>query len=150
MPLYILYTIPPFSIISTSFGSCWCNVSYHIGHCFQQLKGWLRVDRVHVNINVISMWCGVAYDAEALGIAMVILNSFLNIWSRAYTLHVPFSDSISLLILHAILVLFSIHHSLSQNIFHPCLNHALFLFVTFVESGTLLTIPTLNPLFNKH
>jgi len=37
------------------------------------------------------------------------------------------------------------YHSLSQNISHPCLNHAFYPFATFVESGTLSTIPLLKP-----
>jgi len=46
---------------------------------------------------------------------------------------------------HVILALFLTHHSLSQNITYPCLNHAFYPFVTFVESGTLSTIPLLKP-----
>jgi len=40
---------------------------------------------------------------------------------------------------HIILALFLTHHSLSQNISHPCLNHAFYPIVTFAEFGTLST-----------
>jgi len=49
--------------------------------------------------------------------------------------------------LPVILALFLTCHSLYQNISHACLNHAFYPFVTFVESGTLLTIPLLKPSF---
>jgi len=44
-----------------------------------------------------------------------------------------------------LLALFLNHLSLSQNISHPCQNHASYAFVTFVEYGTLSTIPLLKP-----
>jgi len=42
-------------------------------------------------------------------------------------------------------VILTHHHSRSQNISHPCLNHAFYPFMTFVESGTLSTFPLLKP-----
>jgi len=47
---------------------------------------------------------------------------------------------------HIILALFLTHHSLSHNISHPLiLNLTFYPFVTFIESGTLSTIPLLKP-----
>jgi len=70
--------------------------------------------------------------------SLVFLDSIL----KSPNLHLSYPPmQLLLLQMLVILVLSSTYLSHSQIIFHPCLNHTFYPFVTFVESAALLTIP---------